>query len=110
MILVTGATGRTGPEVVKILAAMGVRVRAAVRDRAKAADMAESGAEIAVADLGKPETLAPLLDGVAKAYLLSAADPQQVILHTAISFAPPGKQASSTSFVSPCGGPTPTPR
>ncbi len=82
MILVTGATGRTGPEVVKILAAMGVRVRAAVRDRAKAADMAESGAEIAVADLGKPETLAPLLDGVAKAYLLSAADPQQVILHS----------------------------
>jgi uncharacterized protein YbjT (DUF2867 family) len=43
--------------------------------------MATSGAEIAIADLGRPETLVPLLEEVSTAYLLSAADPQQVILH-----------------------------
>jgi uncharacterized protein YbjT (DUF2867 family) len=82
MILVMGATGKTGRELVKILAAMGVQVRAAVRDRAKAADMAALGVEVALADLSKPETLAPVLEGVEKAYLLSAPDPQQVILHS----------------------------
>jgi uncharacterized protein YbjT (DUF2867 family) len=82
MILVMGATGKTGRELVKILAAMGVQVRAAVRDRAKAADMAALGVEVALSDLSKPETLAPLLEGVEKAYLVSPPDPQQVILHS----------------------------
>jgi uncharacterized protein YbjT (DUF2867 family) len=81
MILVTGATGNTGRSVVQQLVAMGAPVRALVRNRAKAADLLPAGVDIAVADLGKPETLGRPLTGVHKAYLMSSADPEQVTLH-----------------------------
>jgi uncharacterized protein YbjT (DUF2867 family) len=40
MILVTGATGSNGTEILKLLAARNVRVRAMVRDRTRAKDIA----------------------------------------------------------------------
>ena len=64
MILVVGATGQVGSLVVHRLRATGVPVRAMVRDPASAADLAATGAELAVADLGRPETLDAALDGV----------------------------------------------
>jgi uncharacterized protein YbjT (DUF2867 family) len=91
MILVTGATGKTGRALVQQLANMGMPVRAVVRDRAKAADIAAAGAEIAVADLSRVETLVPALVGIDRAYLMTAADPQQVMLHS--NFIGAAKQA-----------------
>ena len=64
MILVVGATGQVGSRVVRTLRAQGEPVRAMVRDPASAADLAATGAELVVADLGRPETLDAALDGV----------------------------------------------
>jgi uncharacterized protein YbjT (DUF2867 family) len=97
MILVTGATGKTGRALVQELVSMGVAVRAVVRDRAKAADIAAAGAEIAVADLSRAETLASILVGIDKAYLMTAADPQQVMLHS--NFIRAAKQAGVRHIV-----------
>jgi uncharacterized protein YbjT (DUF2867 family) len=65
VILVVGATGQVGSRVVQTLRAQGEPVRAMVRDPATAADLAATGAELAVADLGRPETLDAPLHGVA---------------------------------------------
>jgi uncharacterized protein YbjT (DUF2867 family) len=97
MILVTGATGNTGRSLVQQLVSMGMRVRAVVRNRAKTGDIAAAGAEIAVADLSRPETLAPALIGIDKAYLMTAADPQQVMLHS--NFIRAAKQAGVRHIV-----------
>jgi uncharacterized protein YbjT (DUF2867 family) len=51
-------------------------VRALVRDRARAADIAAAGAEVAVADLSRSETLASALVGIDKVYLMTAAEHQ----------------------------------
>jgi len=56
IILVTGATGTIGSQVVKHLAEAGHGVHALVRDPAKVASLSRS-AEFVVADLLKPETL-----------------------------------------------------
>jgi len=64
VILVVGATGQVGSRVVRTLRAQGEPVRAMVRDPASAADLAATGAELVVADLGRPETLDAALDGV----------------------------------------------
>jgi uncharacterized protein YbjT (DUF2867 family) len=64
VILVVGATGQLGSRVVHVLRAQGEDVRAMVRDPAAATDLAATGAELAVADLARPETLDAALDGV----------------------------------------------
>jgi uncharacterized protein YbjT (DUF2867 family) len=64
VILVVGATGQVGSLVVRRLRADGAAVRALVRDPATAADLAATGAELTVADLGRPETLDAALEGV----------------------------------------------
>jgi uncharacterized protein YbjT (DUF2867 family) len=64
VILVVGATGQVGSLVVRLLRAEGRPVRAMVRDPASAADLVATGAELAVADLGRPETLDAALGGV----------------------------------------------
>jgi uncharacterized protein YbjT (DUF2867 family) len=56
VILVTGASGFVGSHVVRRLQTSGAKVRAMVRDRAKAP--AAQGIEVVVADLTKPESLA----------------------------------------------------
>jgi uncharacterized protein YbjT (DUF2867 family) len=81
MILVTGATGKTGRALVEQLASRGVPVRTLVRDLTSAGGLAAPGVELVVGDLGRPETLAPALAGIRTAYLLSAADPDQVRMH-----------------------------
>jgi uncharacterized protein YbjT (DUF2867 family) len=82
MILVTGATGKTGRALVKELVTMGRRVRALVRDPTRAADLAAQGVELVVGDLGEPATLPAALAGIRSAYLMSTADPRQVMLHS----------------------------
>lgn len=66
--LVAGATGNVGGEVVKALVAQGRRVRALVRDAGRA--KLPEGAEAAVGDLDRPESLEPWLGGVEAVFLL----------------------------------------
>jgi uncharacterized protein YbjT (DUF2867 family) len=70
LILVTGATGTVGREVVKQLVAAGHRVRALVRDPGKAAKLGD-GVEIVEGDLAKPATLDAAFSGVDRAFVLS---------------------------------------
>ncbi|OSP40681.1 nucleoside-diphosphate sugar epimerase, partial [Streptomyces sp. 13-12-16] len=62
MILVTGATGHVGGELVAALARSGRPVRALLRKPA-AADALPDGAESAVGDLDRPASLRSALDG-----------------------------------------------
>ena len=77
MIVVTGATGTVGSEAVRLLAQQGIPVRAFVRDAGKAAALAAAGAQIAVGDLGDPDTLDVGLDGADAVILVSPAVPEQ---------------------------------
>lgn len=68
MILVTGATGNVGRNVVPGLLDAGAEVRALVRDPARAE--LPAGAEVVQGDLSRPETLAAALDGVGTVFLV----------------------------------------
>jgi uncharacterized protein YbjT (DUF2867 family) len=68
MILVTGATGNVGSELVTALAARGAPVRAVVRDATAAAMPA--GVDVVQGDLELPESLTPALDGADAVFLL----------------------------------------
>lgn len=70
MILVTGATGTVGSEVVKQLVEAGQEVRALVRDLAKGSKFG-SRVEVLKGDLSKPKTLDTAFVGVDKAFVLS---------------------------------------
>ena len=70
-ILVTGATGSNGTELVKRLAAHNVPVRAMVRDRAKAGAITGPSVEVVEANFDAPETLRAALEGVERAFLLT---------------------------------------
>jgi uncharacterized protein YbjT (DUF2867 family) len=80
VILVIGATGQVGREVVRQLATAGASLRALVRDPARASHIRLPGVEIVVGDLARPETLEPALEGVERVFLASPAEPDQVEL------------------------------
>jgi uncharacterized protein YbjT (DUF2867 family) len=82
VILVTGATGKVGQEVVRQLAAAGVPARALVRDPARASHLRIPGIDIVVGNLGRPETLEAAFAGVERVFLLSPAAPDQVELQS----------------------------
>jgi uncharacterized protein YbjT (DUF2867 family) len=71
MILITGATGNNGRELVRQLVAAGQHVRALVRNPAKAAELKGPNVELAVGDFDQPATLDAALRGVDKAFLLT---------------------------------------
>ncbi len=68
MILVTGATGNVGGEVVTQLAQAGVAVRAVARD--PGLTMVPDAVEVAGGDLSRPDSLSAALDGVSGVFLL----------------------------------------
>ncbi|MBU8894025.1 NAD(P)H-binding protein [Corallococcus sp. M34] len=70
MILVTGATGNVGRELVRELDARGARQRLLVRDPVRAAGLPERAARV-VGDLGLPESLPPAFAGVDTLFLLT---------------------------------------
>lgn len=70
MILLTGVTGKTGAETARQLLNKGARLRALVRDRAKAAELEAAGAELVVGDIADAATVRRVLQGVEKAFLL----------------------------------------
>ena len=77
MILITGATGTTGREIVGELQKLGATgVRALVRDPARAAFIREAGFETFEGDFDRPETLSAALEGVERALLLTPPSPQ----------------------------------
>lgn len=81
MILITGARGTNGIEIVRLLAGSGVPCRALVRNTQKAAALAAlPKVGIVGGDLARPETLAPAVEGVDKALLCSSIGPNLVEL------------------------------
>jgi uncharacterized protein YbjT (DUF2867 family) len=75
MLLVTGAAGASGSLIVKALSQQGQRLRALIRNPEKAGLFSGMQAvEVQVADLARPQTLGPALDGVDTALLISSSD------------------------------------
>jgi uncharacterized protein YbjT (DUF2867 family) len=71
-ILVTGATGNVGAQVVRELRGRGASMRAFVRDADKAAQLLGEDIDLAVGDFGDPESIRTALDGVDRVFLTSA--------------------------------------
>ena len=84
-VLVTGATGKTGSEVVKGLIAKGetVRVGAHTPEKGSAMFGSHAGVQVVPLDLGRPETFDAALAGVDRVYLLAVtgeAAPDQALM------------------------------
>jgi uncharacterized protein YbjT (DUF2867 family) len=71
MILVTGATGINGTEIVKRLAAQNMQVRAMVRNHDRAKEIALPNVEVVEGNFDRPETLLEALTEVDSAFLLT---------------------------------------
>lgn len=80
MILITGATGTVGKELVQQLSAAGVKARALVRHPEQAAAIRLPGIDLVKGDMAEPASLDAALRGVERAFLLSAPEPRQVEL------------------------------
>ena len=70
MILVTGATGNVGRELIHVLEDVVAKIRVLVRDPARAASL-PAAAHRVVGDLDQPSTLEPAFAGVRKLFLLT---------------------------------------
>lgn len=70
MILLTGATGKTGGETAKALAAKGVKARALVRNAEKAAGLTALGLELAIGDVADAASVGKALAGVERLLVL----------------------------------------
>lgn len=79
MILITGATGKTGGEVSRQLAAAGIPFRVLVRNPDKAGPLRELGAEISIGDIADRAAVERAMDGVDKALLVMANEEQQLV-------------------------------
>jgi uncharacterized protein YbjT (DUF2867 family) len=78
MILVVGATGTNGREVVTRLAAAGHAVRALVRGSERADGLGLPHVECVAGDLDGPASLDAALKGVDRAFIVTAVDPRAV--------------------------------
>ena len=79
-ILVMGATGNVGSQVVKQLADTGANVRAAVRSPRKAESLKGERVSLTEFDTDKPETVEAAFQGVDKVFLLTPLVPNMVEL------------------------------
>src|SRR5262245_55412819 len=77
MILVTGATGKVGSQLVRRLSEARTPFRAIVRSAGKAETIREAGGEAVVGDLSDDTPLAAALRGIEKLFLLTNSVPEQ---------------------------------
>ena len=78
MILITGASGNIGREVLKHTMTTGTKIRASYQDASKAD--APSGVEVATVDFNQPETLKAALQGVDRVFLVGPPSAQLALL------------------------------
>jgi len=105
LILVTGATGKVGREVVRQLASTGVPVRALVRDPVAASVIRLPGVEIVTGDLARRETLGPALAGIERVFLLTPADRDMLTYDGNVADASVAAGVKRIVKVSVAGGP-----
>jgi uncharacterized protein YbjT (DUF2867 family) len=105
VILVTGATGKVGQEVVRQLSAAGVASRAFVRNPVKASGIRLPGVEIMTGDLADAAALERALSGVDRVFLVSPAAPEQVELQGNVIEAARRSGTRQVVKVSVAGGP-----
>jgi uncharacterized protein YbjT (DUF2867 family) len=79
MILITGASGNAGQEVLKQIVQAGHRVRGAFQSAEKAAN-APTGVEAVIVDYNQPETMRAALKGVERVFLVGPVTPTLVEL------------------------------
>ncbi len=99
LILVTGATGKTGSAVVRQLLDRGYPVRATVRKRDERADQLESlGAEVVVADFHDLRSMRDAMEGAGRVYFVYPPQGDRLIEATTIA-ATAAQDAGVRAFV-----------
>ncbi|WP_030687978.1 NmrA family NAD(P)-binding protein [Streptomyces globisporus] len=107
-IVVTGATGQLGRLVISELLTRvpAESVVAVVRDKARAADLAERGVELRVADYSEPETLAGTFEAGDRVLLISGSEVgQRVAQHAAVVSAAKAAGVAQLAYTGVLGGP-----
>lgn len=84
MILVLGATGGIGGEVVRLLKHSGTSFRAIARKQEQIDRLRRDGVDAVLGDLDQPETLPAAMAGVDTLFLVTAPTPAQVAQETAV--------------------------
>jgi uncharacterized protein YbjT (DUF2867 family) len=79
VILVTGATGHVGSELVRLLAEQGASARALVHSPDKAAPIQQLGLDVAMGDFEQPDTLDAAMADCDHLYLVSPPSPRQPV-------------------------------
>jgi uncharacterized protein YbjT (DUF2867 family) len=82
MIVVTGATGNVGAQLVRILTHTGHSVTAVARTVSPKPE--ERRADYRAGDLAQPETLKPILDGADRLFLICAGESPEPIVEVAV--------------------------
>jgi len=77
VILVIGATGHVGSELVRLLAERGTPARALIHSPDRAASIQRLGLEVALGDFEQPDTLDAAMAGCDHVFLLSPPHPRQ---------------------------------
>ncbi|MFB7450472.1 SDR family oxidoreductase [Streptomyces sp. NPDC056194] len=107
-IVATGATGQLGRLVVDALleTVPAESVAAVVRDKEKAADLAERGVELRIADYSRPETLADAFEAGDRVLLISGSEVgQRVAQHGAVIDAAKAAGVAQLAYTGILGGP-----
>ncbi|MFF6960298.1 NAD(P)H-binding protein [Streptomyces sp. NPDC008317] len=107
-IVVTGATGHLGHLVIDELLKQvpATDVAAVVRDEAKAADLAERGVELRIADYNHPETLKDAFNAGDKVLLISGSEVgRRIAQHSAVVDAAAASGVALLAYTGILGGP-----
>lgn len=77
-LLIAGATGTNGTQLLNLLSQFGIAARALVRDVAKAAHLKKTNIELVQGDLGDKASLVDAMQGIEKAYIVTAVSQDSV--------------------------------